>query len=273
MNNFASNLIKILEMVTVTLTTDYGTDSHHVAQVKGALISELSASVNITDISNKINAFDINDAAFIIRNSYTFFPKETFHLVGVNNQTSHSIKQILAVSEGQYFLGADIGVLPLIFENRSFAKYYDLGKDWESFGFITRDFYPKVISALVNSNFDPVLAGYTELENPLIRLSEKPVVNDNFLKASVVFIDSFGNAYINCSKEYFENFIGESNFRIRVIRNEFKGYINTDYTDVDDGEAVFMFKSPDYMQIAINRGRADQLLGLKKMTPVIIEKL
>ena len=48
--------------------------------------------------------------------------------------------------------------------------------------------------------------------------------------------------------------------------------ISTDYTDVSEGEFVAIFLDNNYLQIAINNGKAAQLLGLQKGSNISLEK-
>ena len=66
----------------ITLTTDMGLKDYYVATLKGAIYSELP-DVKIIDISHNIPPFDITHAAFVIKNSFKHFPKNTIHVIGI----------------------------------------------------------------------------------------------------------------------------------------------------------------------------------------------
>ena len=72
-------------MSIITLTTDFGIKDHFTANIKGAIFSELP-DVNIVDISHQISPFNILEAAYIIQNSYTSFPINTIHIIGVDSE-------------------------------------------------------------------------------------------------------------------------------------------------------------------------------------------
>ena len=54
-------------MSIITLTTDFGIKDHFIANIKGAIFSEIP-EVNIVDISHQISPFNILEAAYIILN-------------------------------------------------------------------------------------------------------------------------------------------------------------------------------------------------------------
>ena len=56
-------------MAIITLTTDLGTTDSYLASVKGAIYSQLE-DVEIVDISNHIEPFNIQQAAYILRNCF-----------------------------------------------------------------------------------------------------------------------------------------------------------------------------------------------------------
>jgi len=46
--------------------------------------------------------------------------------------------------------------------------------------------------------------------------------------------------------------------------------ISKKYNDVDEGDMVCLFNSSGYLEIAINKGKAENLLGLKIDSPVMV---
>ncbi|MDR1182055.1 MAG: SAM-dependent chlorinase/fluorinase, partial [Bacteroidales bacterium] len=49
---------------------------HYVAQLKGSL-RQLSSNIEIFDICNTVQAFNLLQTGYILRTTYPFFPKET----------------------------------------------------------------------------------------------------------------------------------------------------------------------------------------------------
>ena len=99
-------------MSTVTLTTDFGIKDHFIANIKGAILSELPEA-NIVDISHQISPFNILEAAYIIQNSYRSFPLGTIHIIGVDSELNPENKHLVVKFEGQYFICADNGIMSM----------------------------------------------------------------------------------------------------------------------------------------------------------------
>jgi S-adenosylmethionine hydrolase len=70
-------------MAIITLTTDLGDKDIYQAALKGS-IYKLLPTVNIVDITNNVAAFNMQQAAFILKTVFTIFPDNTVHLIGID---------------------------------------------------------------------------------------------------------------------------------------------------------------------------------------------
>lgn len=101
-------------MSIITLTSDFGNLDYRVAAVKGSILS-LNQKVNIIDITHDIQAFNLVQTSYIVRNAYKHFPKNTVHILSVDSFHNKSRKNILYKADGHYFIAADNGLLSLVF--------------------------------------------------------------------------------------------------------------------------------------------------------------
>ena len=85
----------------ITLTTDMGLKDYYVATLKGAIYSELP-DAKIIDISHNIPPFDITHAAFVIKNSFKHFPKNTIHVIGIDAEPSDLTRHIIVETQDQF---------------------------------------------------------------------------------------------------------------------------------------------------------------------------
>ncbi|MDP4189503.1 MAG: SAM-dependent chlorinase/fluorinase, partial [Bacteroidota bacterium] len=76
-------------MSIITLTTDWSQNDYYLGALKGKIYSLCSGAV-VVDITHQIPSFDLSQAAFILKNSFPFFPKKTVHLIGVNSEAAES---------------------------------------------------------------------------------------------------------------------------------------------------------------------------------------
>jgi len=88
----------------------------------------------------------------------------------------------------------------------------------------------------------------------------------------VVYVDKFQNVYTNILMGDFQDFIDKGSFVIHINRSDKIRKISTNYTDVEEGDFLALFMENNYLQIAINNGKAAQLLGLHKGSNISVEK-
>ena len=101
-------------------------------------------------------------------------------------------------------------------------------------------------------------------------LSYQPNVDTNGITGAIIYIDSFGNLITNISLALFKQIVQGKNFDIKIRGNSYGiNHICSQYNDVDNGNALAIFTSEGYLQIAINHGAAGtgggaaQLFGLQ----------
>lgn len=256
-------------MPLLTLTTDYGSSSHYVAAIKGRIFS-LYPHATIVDISHNIRNFDVLQAAFVLRNAFHDFPEGTVHIIGVDTNINLHKQFLICRHQQQFFLCADNGLINLLFDETP-------REIWSIRPEHTRpsDLFPDKnllaeIAVKLMQGTDPATLG-----NPA-RPANKSILNHavtdgNIIRASIVFIDEYQNAFVNVSRTLFEEIGKNRNFKIYYFRRNYIDSISRHYHDVREGDELALFNEYGYLEIAMNHGRASQLLGLKVGGPVIIE--
>ena len=91
-----------LPMAIITLTTDFGEKDHFAGAIKGAIYSEMP-EVRIVDISHMVSPFNIPEAAYIIQNAYSSFPKGTIHIIGIDSEINEENKHIAIKLDDHFF--------------------------------------------------------------------------------------------------------------------------------------------------------------------------
>lgn len=102
---------------------------------------------------------------------------------------------------------------------------------------------------------------------PDVTYSEKnhlrPLLDNNWIEGQIIFIDNFENVIVNITHEQFEEQRRGRSFRIVFKRDEVIDRVSESYADVNEGEKLALFNSAGYLEIAINKGNAAGLFGLK----------
>src|ERR1700759_3648072 len=104
-------------MAIITLTTDLGDKDIYQAALKGSIL-KLLPGVNIVDITHNVAAFDVQQAAFILKNSFYYFPDNTVHLIGIDTVFSGDTKYLAVKYKNHYFVGSDNGIFSLMFTGK-----------------------------------------------------------------------------------------------------------------------------------------------------------
>ncbi len=257
-------------MAIITLTSDWGDTDYYPAAVKGRILQEMPEAV-IVDITHKIPPFDSSRAAYILRHAYSNFPKGSIHIIGINTEENLDTPHIVALYDSHYFIGADDGIFSLIFQRPPEKMVLlDILQDNGSFTFSSRDRFAKAAILLARGETIESLGNpYT---NMVRKIHFEPTSNHEGIRGMVIHIDPYENIITNIPRSLFEEVIGEHAFRLSFKEYEIH-QISEGYGDVGMGELLCLFGSNNLLQIALNRGNAASLLGVKKTNPVYISLL
>lgn len=259
-------------MPIITLTTDMGLKDYYVAAVKGAVMKQVPGA-QIVDISHSITPFNIIEAAFVIKNSYSEFPEGTIHIVGVKYESDRDRAVNVAIEhKGHFFIGPDSGIFSMIFDTLP-EKMVEL----ETGGlnghntFAVKNAYVAAAGKLARGEKIETL-GKT-LENPEQRLMFKPTFESGrIIKGVISYIDTYNNIFTNITKKDFNDFGKGRPFEIFFSNKNYNiTTIHDSYNDVPPGERLALFGASGYLEIAINQGEAAKLLGMKISETVRIE--
>lgn len=97
----------------ITLTTDFGSGSPYVAQMKGVILS-LCREVDLVDISHAIGPQNIREGAVVLADATPRFPPGTIHVAVVDPGVGTSRRLLYAEIGQQRYLAPDNGLLSLL---------------------------------------------------------------------------------------------------------------------------------------------------------------
>ena len=248
-------------MPLITLTSDIGHQDYLVAAIKAQLL-QIDPSFNIIDVSHSIAPFNYPQAAYICRSAFKNFPDYTYHLVLVNLFEKKPENLLLAFHHNQYFLCADNGLLTMILEEKpEMIMGIPLNKGANKNTTYCVGVMGRVVTQLAQG--EPI----SSIGVPDIDYIEKnhlrPLQDNNWIEGQIIFIDNFENVIVNITREQFEEQLKGRSFRIVFKRDEVIDRISETYADVQPGEKLALFNSAGYLEIAINKGNAAGLFGLK----------
>lgn len=257
-------------MAVITLTTDLGTKDYYLSTIKGAIISQYPEA-QIVDISHEINKHDILQAAFTLRNAYRSFPNGTIHILGLNPESSIDSRHVAIFIDGHYFVGSDNGIFSLIFDKKpDMIVELNLTQETDFLTFPTNDVFVKAACHIARGGTLEVIG--KEIENYHEKTMIRPIIDNNVLKGSVIYIDSYGNVITNITTSLFKEAGHDREFTIYLKQTGYTiSQISATYNEVPDGEKLALFSSTGYLEIAINQGGASGLMGLDLNDTIRIE--
>jgi len=265
--NYCGDLCMPKKQSIISLITDFGLQDGYVGVLKGVM-SNINPSASIIDISNTITAQDIFQAACVLNNSYSYFPKGTIHVVVVDPGVGSDRKILCLKTEDYLFLAPDNGVLSFVVAKEESPSIRVVTNEKFFLPTVSNTFHGRDIFAPVASHLSNGVS-YKELGERIDSINEislpKPILSpDGELTAEIVYVDSFGNLITNVNREIFDRMkIEMERVSIAMGRRRING-ICSSYNDVGDNEALAIFGSSGYLEISVNLGNAGDVLKLEK---------
>ncbi|MGQ0827202.1 MAG: SAM hydrolase/SAM-dependent halogenase family protein [Bacteroidota bacterium] len=243
-------------MAIITLTTDLGLKDYYVSAIKGAIISRLP-DVTLLDVSHQIPTYNIQDAAFVLKNSYPVFPEGSIHIIGVKAEYSPQSPHVIVFANGHYFIAADNGIFSLLLDKNP-EKIIEL--DTNASTFPTRDIFAVIACRIAKGELiEQMGKPKTAL---LERMPFRATSMADMIRGTVVYIDSYGNVMTNISRGLFNEIGKNREFIIEFARYEISK-MSKAYNDVPEGEILALFNATGHLEIAMNNDKANSMLNLK----------
>lgn len=255
------------DMAIITLTSDWGTSDYYLAAVKGTILSQLP-DAQIVDISHHIRPFDLESAAFTVRNCYRSFPPGTVHIIGINTEESVETPHIAIFANGHFFVGTDNGIFSMILGDEiDEIVELDIPQDSDFFTFSTRDRFVKAAVQIIKGV--PLSSLGDPHEQLMQRILFQPTIDANTIKGMVIHIDAYENLITNITEKLFR-----SERKGRSFEIYFGGYklykIQSGYNDVGIADLLALFGAHGLLEIAINQGKAASLCGIERNNSVVV---
>lgn len=242
--------------ILLTLTTDFGREDFHLPRLKGALLTA-HRSLQLIDLNHEIPPYDIVRAAFVFGRAWSHYPEGTIHLISVNDYYQPRGRFLAIRYQRQYFIGPDNGIFSLIFGQLPTETYVlDGYAPSDSLSAI----YARAVAHIARQK------PFLEIGLPATHFSERlafrPVIGPDYIRGTVVFIDRFNNVTTNITRTLFEEVGQGRGFQLLIKRMPPIDGLSFRYHDVPEGETLCRFDQDGFLEVAINLGRAAELLSI-----------
>ena len=245
----------------VTLLTDFGTQDHYVASMKGVILG-INSRCTLIDISHQVIRHDVREGALILANGYFYFPRGTIHLAVVDPGVGSPRKPILLVTKNYFFLGPDNGLLSLAAEKDGVKKAIVLSNQGffrvpVSTTFQGRDIFAPVAGHL-SAGIQPKLLGRPITSWAKLDSGEPRIVKGD-LVGEISHIDVFGNIVTNIHQQVLKRFAKKRPMVILVGKRVIRG-LKRSYWEARKGELLALIGSGDFLEISVREGNAEKAL-------------
>ena len=257
-----------METRAVTIISDFGIKDHYTALLKGAMLKHHS-SMQIIDVSHHVDTHDIRQAAYFLKAIHKKFPVGTIHIIAVNNYYRQDFEIICFEYKERFYIGPNNGVFSLAFDSVNEEEIYKivLDEDDENLFDLIGHGVSLICKGMSITEVGPPLNHYDK------KLEVQPVITENEIRATIIHIDKYDNIILNVHREFFLHMKRDRKFEIYFKYFDPATTINTTYSEVPVGEVVCLFNSANYLEIAINMGKAASLLDLHKDETIQIKFL
>lgn len=250
---------------TISFLSDFGSDDEFVGVVHG-VIARIAPEVRVIDVTHGVDRGDIHGGAMALTRAVQFMPDGVF-LAVVDPGVGTGRRAIAARTPVGVFVGPDNGVLaPAVAMVGGADLIVSIEDDrfrLPSAGqtFHGRDVFGPAAAVLASGQADiedlgPVVP-MDEITPLLVPLAE-PAGNGG-IKATALWIDTFGNIQFNIAAEDLANLELEpgDDVVLSVDMTEYRIAWSDTYGSVEEGEAVIHVDSHGQIALAVRAGRAD----------------
>ncbi|MET1159912.1 MAG: S-adenosyl-l-methionine hydroxide adenosyltransferase family protein [Thermoprotei archaeon] len=263
----------------IALLTDFGYRDPYVGVMK-AVIKSINPFAEIIDLTHGITRQDYYEAAVTLMVSAKYFPRGTIFVCVVDPGVGSERRAIVIETTNYFLVGPDNGCLSLLAENDGIKRVYDVSNSLFRLREVSHTFHGRdvfaPIAAYLSLGYSPTILGREIPPNSIKKIELAPVeITDNGFKASVLYIDIFGNIMTNATKEVLEKLGWKQGDILSIEFNEKPGVLCKlvpSFSHVKKGEYACYINSWGYFEIAINMGNAARELGVKKGLSLTIRK-
>jgi S-adenosylmethionine hydrolase len=264
----------------ITLTTDFGLRDPFVGTMKG-VIAGICPDAHVIDITHGVEPFQILDGAIKLWQATRYFPAGTIHVAVIDPGVGSERRPILAKLGEQWFIAPDNGLLTWVLDEAVTAppgiaaeisawqlenpKYFLPERGHTFHG---RDIFAPCAAHLANGvtpeNFGRGLVAdgvsVTGIA-PLVRIDNTRVIKlpGGGWEGQVLLADRFGNLLTNFREHDFPDEL--SSWKLEVADKTIATF-HKNYAAGTAGEPFAIFGSSGLLEIAVNRGSAEKILGV-----------
>jgi hypothetical protein len=256
----------------IALLTDFGLRDHYVGTMKGAILS-VCPEASLVDVLHEVPPQDVAAGALALDAAYRYFPAGTVFVAVVDPGVGSERRPVVVGAGRWLFVGPDNGLFTFVLEAHPSARVRLLANPLfhalpQSAVFHGRDLFGPAAAHLARGlpfeEAGPAVADAVRLP------AARPRRSGDGWEGRVLVADRFGNLVTNLLEADLRALAGHDLGRLRVrLGGQALPLVRT-YSDVAPGEPCALVGSSGRLEIAVNRGRADELPAAAAVVEVLL---
>ncbi len=271
----------------IALLTDFGTVDPYVGLMK-AVMARIAPQARFIDLTHHIPPGDIRRAAFVLWQSYAFFPPGSVFLTVVDPGVGTARRPLLLECCGHRFIGPDNGIFTYLLQQGP-ARGYELRHPAFRLPQVSRTFHGRDVFApaaayaalgVPGEAFGPPVRHPVQFSLPPCEVDP----SGNEVRGQVLHADRFGNLLTSLGlwhpgpqgwrlTPWLRQGPEVVHFRPRAVRlpsGQRLPIVGT-FGDLRPGEAGALVGSTGLLEVVVNGGSAAEQTGLRPGDPVVLE--
>ena len=253
----------------ITFLTDFGLDDDFVGTCHG-VIARIAPEARVIDITHGLEPGRVLQGALVLANTLAYMPVGV-HLAVVDPGVGTARRALaLRDGEGRIYVGPDNGLLiPAAERFGGIVDAHEIANPVYALESVSRTFHGRDLfsPAAAHLALGVELADLGPPISPdaLARLDvPEPDLGAYRLRATVLFVDRFGNVALNLRREHLEqaNVVPGTRVELELGAERFYATAARTFADARAGDLILYEDSYRNVSIAISRGDAAALLGV-----------
>jgi S-adenosyl-L-methionine hydrolase (adenosine-forming) len=247
--------------MVLTLLTDFGLSDVYVGVMKGT-IAQINPRLPVIDLTHQIPPQDIAIARFHLMTAYPYFPRGTVHVAVVDPGVGSARRAIAIQLEAGFLVGPDNGIFSGVLSQHRAIAAVELTNPhyWHtihpSVTFHGRDIFAPVGAHLGTGVLLSKLGDAIDLTSLTPLPFHNAIRTETGFQGVIQAIDHFGNLVTNISGDEIH-----SPWSIEIQGQTYPG--RKTYAETNPGEVLGLIGSHGWIEIAVNGGNAQKVLGLE----------
>ncbi|TML85360.1 MAG: SAM-dependent chlorinase/fluorinase [Actinobacteria bacterium] len=254
----------------ITFLTDFGLRDDFVGTCHGVM-KRIAPDVEIIDITHGLEPGRVLQGALVLANALPYMPVGV-HLAVVDPGVGGSRRALaLRDADGRLYVGPDNGLLvPAAERLGGIAEAYELANPAYALESVSRTFHGRDLfspaAAHLALGVEPSELGPPLDPDALARLDlPEPEVGSNRIRATVLYVDRFGNVALNLTREHLEqaDIVPGKQVELEAGGERYFAVAARTFADARSGDLILYEDAYRNVALAVNRGDAGAVLRVR----------